>query len=148
VVINVVGTISTRALRLPLGPGFWHTRRTRTARCAAAEPHQAGALISLARHSALARYVIINLGIQNRLFAIRWLGELIFGKPANAQPRYAGNTDASTDESACGIRSPRSMPSFAMCQSASACRRTACCSRSTGSATPMRRAPGRAPIST
>ena len=61
-------------------------------------PHRAGTLISLARQSALARYVIINLGIQNRLFSIRWLAEMIFGKPANAQPRYAGNTDASTDE--------------------------------------------------
>ena len=61
-------------------------------------PYQAGTLISLARHSALARYVIINLGIQNRLFGIRPLGELIFGKSANAAPRYAGNTDASADK--------------------------------------------------
>src|SRR5437764_5562712 len=29
---------------------------------------------------------------------ICWLGEMIFGKPANAAPRYAGNTDASVDE--------------------------------------------------
>jgi hypothetical protein len=100
VVINVVGNDFDESLSAyRIGPGFWQyapdadgVLRLRL------NPHQAGTLISLARHSALARYLIINLGIQNKLFAIRWLGEMIFGKPANAQPRYAGNTDASVDE--------------------------------------------------
>ena len=136
--------ISTRALRpTRVGPGFWlYAPDANGVLQLKLTPHRAGTLISLARHSALARYVIINLGIQNRLFSIRWLAETIFGKPANAQPRYAGNTDASTDRKAGDrIRSTRSTPSFAMCQNASACRRSACCSRWTGSAPPMRRMP-------
>ena len=100
VMINVVGNDFDESLSAyRLGPGFWQyapdangVLRLRL------NEHQAGTLISLARYSALARYVIINLGIQNRLFGIRALGELIFGKPANAAPRYAGNTDASADE--------------------------------------------------
>lgn len=100
VVINVVGNDFDESLgAYRLGPGFWQyapdangVLRLRL------NEHQAGMLISLARHSALARYVIINLGIQNHLFGIRPLGVLIFGKPANAAPRYAGNTDASADE--------------------------------------------------
>jgi hypothetical protein len=100
VVINVVGNDFDESLSAyRLGPGFWQyapdpngVLRLRL------NEHAAGMAISLARHSALARYVIINLGIQNHLFAIRPLGELIFGKPANAAPRYAGNTDASTGE--------------------------------------------------
>jgi len=100
VIINVVGNDFDESLSAyRIGPGFWQyapdasgTLQLRL------NPHQAGTLISLARHSALARYVIINLGIQNRLFGIRWLGEMIFGKPANAEPRYAGNTDASADD--------------------------------------------------
>jgi hypothetical protein len=99
VVINVVGNDFDESLSAyRLGPGFWQyapdeagVLRLRL------NPHRAGTLISLARHSALARYFIINLGIQNRLFAIRWLGEMIFGKQANAQPRYAGNTDTSVE---------------------------------------------------
>src|SRR3954469_905619 len=100
-VINVVGNDFDESLSAyRLGPGFWQyapdangVLRLRL------NPHEAGALISLARHSALARYVIINLGLQNSLlFALRPFGELIFGKPANAAPRYAGNTDASADE--------------------------------------------------
>ena len=101
VVINVVGNDFDESLSAyRFGPGFWQyapdangVLRLRL------NPHQAGILISLARHSALARYVIINLGLQNSLlFALRPIGELIFGKPANAAPRYAGNTDASADE--------------------------------------------------
>jgi hypothetical protein len=99
VVINVVGNDFDESLSAyRLGPGFWqYAPGAGGALALALTPHRAGTLISLARHSALARYVIINLGIQNRLFGIRWLGEMIFGKPANAQPRYAGNTDASVD---------------------------------------------------
>jgi len=100
VVINVVGNDFDESLSAyRIGPGFWqYAPDANGVLQLRLNPHQAGALISLARHSALARYLIINLGIQNKLFAIRWLGELIFGKPANAAPRYAGNTDASVDE--------------------------------------------------
>src|SRR5436305_11445474 len=80
VVINVVGNDFDESLAAyRLGPGFWQyapdangVLRLRL------NPHRAGRLISLARHSALARYVIINLGVQNSvLFALRPLGELI-----------------------------------------------------------------------
>jgi hypothetical protein len=100
VVINVVGNDFDESLSAyRVGPGFWqYAPDANSALQLKLNPHQAGTLISLARHSALARYFIINLGIQNRLLSIRWLGEMIFGKPAQAQPRYAGNTDASTDE--------------------------------------------------
>jgi len=100
VVINVVGNDFDESLAAyRIGPGFWqYVPDSNGVLQLKLNPHQAGTLISLARHSALARYFIINLGVQNRLFGIRWLGEMIFGKPANAQPRYAGNTDASTDE--------------------------------------------------
>jgi lysophospholipase L1-like esterase len=100
VVINVVGNDFDESLSAyRLGPGFWQYAPDASGVLQLRlNPHRAGTLISLARHSALARYVIINLGIQNRLFAIRAFGELIFGKPANAAPRYAGNTDASADE--------------------------------------------------
>ena len=100
VVINVVGNDFDESLAARrVGPGFWQYAPDANGMLQLKlTPHRAGTLISLARQSALARYVIINLGIQNRLFSIRWLAEMIFGKPANAQPRYAGNTDASTDE--------------------------------------------------
>src|SRR6187401_3410040 len=100
VVIDVVGNDFDESLAAyRIGPGFWqYVPDSNGVLQLKLNPHQAGTLISLARHSALARYFIINLGVQNRLFGIRWLGEMIFGKPANAQPRYAGNTDASTDE--------------------------------------------------
>src|SRR5436190_3822708 len=99
-VINVVGNDFDESLSAyRIGPGFWQYAPNADGELELRlNPHQAGTLISLARHSALARYFIINLGIQNEVLSIRWLGEMIFGKPANAQPRYAGNTDASTDE--------------------------------------------------
>ena len=100
VVINVVGNDFDESLSAyRLGPGFWQYAPDANGTLQLKlNPHAAGTLISLARHSALARYFIINLGIQNKLFAIRWLGELIFGTQAQGAPRYAGNTDASIDE--------------------------------------------------
>jgi len=99
VVINVVGNDFDESLSAyRVGPGFWQYAPGADGTLQLTlNPHEAGTLISLARHSALARYCIINLGIQNRLFAVRWLAELIFGAPANAQPRYAGNTDAAVN---------------------------------------------------
>jgi hypothetical protein len=100
VVINVVGNDFDESLAAyRLGPGFWqYAPDANGVLQLRLNPHETGTLVSLARRSALARYLIINLGIQNRIFSTRWLGEMIFGKPANAQVRYAGNTDASTDE--------------------------------------------------
>src|SRR5438552_3794016 len=101
VVINVVGNDFDESLSAyRLGPGFWqYAPDTNGVLQLRLNLHEPGMLISLARHSALARYLLINVGIQNSLvFAVRPLGELIFGKPANAAPRYAGNTDASADE--------------------------------------------------
>jgi hypothetical protein len=102
VVINVVGNDFDESLAAyRVGPGFWqYSPDANGALQLKLNPHRAGTLITLARHSALARYVIINLGIQNRLFSMRWLAQMIF-RPANAQaaqPRYAGNTDASVNE--------------------------------------------------
>jgi hypothetical protein len=100
VVINVVGNDFDESLAAyRVGPGFWQyapdadgVLRLRL------NEYRAGMLISLARHSALARYVIINLSFQQTIFSIRALGDLIFGTPANAQPRYAGNTDAAAGQ--------------------------------------------------
>ena len=60
--------------------------------------HEPGALTALARHSALARYVIINLRFQESLGRLRALVAHAFPGPANAATRYAGNTDASVDQ--------------------------------------------------
>src|SRR5437763_2800065 len=75
-VINVVGNDFDESLSAyRLGPGFWQYAPDANGMLRLRlNPYQAGTLISLARHSALVRYVIINLGIQNRLFAVRWLG--------------------------------------------------------------------------
>src|SRR5215470_7646894 len=83
VVINVVGNDFDESLMAyRVGPGFWQYAPDGSGVLQLKlTPHRAGTLISLARHSALARYVIINLGIQNRLFSVRWLAEMIFGKP-------------------------------------------------------------------
>lgn len=99
-VINVVGNDFDESLSAyRVGPGFWqYAPDASGALQLKLNPYRAGTLISLARYSALARYCIINLGLQNQLFSIRWLAEMIFGKPANAQPRYAGNTDASVND--------------------------------------------------
>jgi hypothetical protein len=100
VVINVVGNDFDESLAAhKLGPGFWlyAPDATGTLRLRLTE-HNPGGLITLARHSALLRYVIINLRFQEAVGQLRVLGALIVGGPANAAPRYAGNTDASVDE--------------------------------------------------
>src|ERR1051325_3488871 len=73
VVINVVGNDFDESLSAyRVGPGFWqYAPDANGVLQLRLTPHEAGALISLARRSALARYAIINLGIQNRLFAMR-----------------------------------------------------------------------------
>src|SRR3982751_3030959 len=84
-VINVVGNDFDESLSAyRVGPGFWQYAPGANGELKLRlNTHEAGTRFSLARHSALARYLIINLGIQNSfLFALRPIGELIFGKPA------------------------------------------------------------------
>ena len=98
-VINVVGNDFDESLAAyKLGPGFWlyAPDASGTLRLRLTE-HEPGALTTLARHSALARYVIINLRFQESLGRLRALVAHAFPGPANAAPRYAGNTDASAD---------------------------------------------------
>jgi hypothetical protein len=99
-VINVVGNDFDESLAAyKFGPGFWlyAADAAGTLRLRLTE-HQPGGLIALARHSALVRYVIINLRLQEAIGQLRVLGAFLFGGPANAAPRYAGNTDASVDQ--------------------------------------------------
>jgi hypothetical protein len=97
IVINVVGNDFDESLAsYKLGPGFWlyspdgdgtlHLRLN---------DYDPGWGITILRESALARYLILNLKFYETIFRVRALGELIFGTPAQAETRYAGNTDAS-----------------------------------------------------
>lgn len=99
-VINVVGNDFDESLAAyKLGPGFWlyAPDAAGTLRLRLTE-HEPGGLVALARHSALARYVIINLRFQERLGRLRALVAHAVPGPAHAAPRYAGNTDASVDQ--------------------------------------------------
>ena len=79
-------------------------------------PHQAGTLISLARHSALARYVIINLGIQNSLlFALRPFGGN--GTPVEDRHEVASNFCAPSRCCACANLGADRRPRPASCRS-------------------------------
>ena len=101
VVINVVGNDFDESLaayqRRPrlLAVRAGCDRRAAAAPDARTEP---GTLISLARHSALARYVIINLRHPEPAVRDPLARRADLRQPANAQPRYAGNTDASADQ--------------------------------------------------
>jgi hypothetical protein len=94
VVINLVGNdFDESLLAYKNGPGFWlyAPDATGTLRLRLTE-HEPGILTGIARHSALVRYLVINL---HALDAVRSL----FGiRPANAAPNYAGNTDASAGQ--------------------------------------------------
>jgi len=98
VVINVVGNdFDESLLAYKVGPGFWlyAPDEKGVLRLRLVDFHP-GWLINLLRQSALARYIVINLRVQDSIFKMRWLAELIFGKPAHAETFY-GNTDASAD---------------------------------------------------
>jgi hypothetical protein len=99
-VINVVGNDFDESLAAyKFGPGFWLYAPDAAGRLRLhLTEHEPGRLIALARHSALVRYVIINLRLQQAVGQLRVLGGMLFGGPANAAPRYAGNTDASVDQ--------------------------------------------------
>jgi hypothetical protein len=99
VVINIVGNdFDESHIGYKTGPGFWlyfpdasgqlHLRLIE---------YRPGFIISLARHSALARYVIINLRLHELIFRVKSLAELVFGGPADAASPFAGNTAASAD---------------------------------------------------
>jgi hypothetical protein len=96
VIINVVGNdFDESHLSFLTGPGWWvyapgsdgslHLRLAE---------YRPGWLRSLASNSALARYVFFNLQFTNTW---RELMSLLFGSPAIAAPRYAGNTVAEAD---------------------------------------------------
>jgi len=100
VVINVVGNDFDESLAAyKFGPGFWlyAPDASGTLRLRLTE-HEPRGLTTLARHSALARYVIINLRFQEGLGRLRALVAHAFPGPANAATRYAGNTDASVEQ--------------------------------------------------
>jgi hypothetical protein len=98
-VINVVGNDFDESLTTyKIGPGFWfYVPDQRGELHLRLVEHHPGWLLEISRHSALARYLVMNVGLQQAIYASRSLAELIFGRPAQAAPRYAGNTDATAD---------------------------------------------------
>jgi hypothetical protein len=98
-VINVVGNDFDESLvKYKIGPGFWlYSPDERGELRLRLVDHRPGWGFEIARRSALARYVIVNLGVYSVIFNTKALGEFFFGKPANAQPRFAGNTDVAAD---------------------------------------------------
>jgi hypothetical protein len=94
VVINVVGNDFDESLgAYKAGPGLWlyAPDQAGVLRLRLTE-HDPGGLIAIARHSALLRYLLINLRVLHTIRQLHPIGI------ANAAPNYAGNTDASTDQ--------------------------------------------------
>ena len=98
VVINIVGNdFDESHIAYNTGPGWWvyapgpdgnlHLQLVE---------YRPGWLRSVVSHSALARYVFFNLQFTG---AWRQIRALLFGSPAIAAPRYAGNTSAEVDAS-------------------------------------------------
>ena len=96
VVINVVGNdFDESHITYNTGPGWWvyapgpdgilHLQLVE---------YRPGWLRSAVSHSALARYIFFNLQFTN---AWRQIRGFLFGSPALAAPRYAGNTSAAVD---------------------------------------------------
>ncbi len=87
------------------GPGFWlYASGAGGTLALTLQEYRPGRLRDLAYHSALARYLLFNLGVGPQLLQAGIAGRLLgsptgqdqAGKPA--APIYAGNTDAATDE--------------------------------------------------
>jgi hypothetical protein len=99
VVINVVGNdFDESHVGYKTGPGFWLYGPDAAGQLQLqVVDYRPGLLISLARHSALARYLIINLRLNELIFRLKGLSDLVFGGPAAAAPPYAGNTAAEAD---------------------------------------------------
>jgi hypothetical protein len=96
-IINVVGNDFDESLAAyRTGHGFWHyvpdANNDLRLRLFAYRPTVAG---KIAAASALGRYLAFNLEIGQRWLELR---ALMFGGPAMAAPRYAGNTSADTSE--------------------------------------------------
>ena len=100
VVINVVGNdFDESVCLLKRAPGFWCFRPDAEGRMQLRLiDHQVGLVTNLVRMSALARYMLINLRVMQTIWSIPHLTEWIFGTSAQAQPRYAGNTETRADE--------------------------------------------------
>ncbi len=101
-IINVVGNdFDESHVAYKAAPGFWHYAPTRDGelRLRLFEFHRT-AFWSAVHHSALARYLFINLGAGQYLFSIRSISSLFFGTAAHAEsgtPQYAGNTPTAAD---------------------------------------------------
>jgi len=113
-IIVVIGNdFDESDVRYKSGPGFWlYAPGADGALALTLQPYRPGRLRDVAYHSALARYLLFNLGVGPQLLQARIAGRL-FGTPTGddrrqgqagqastepAAPVYAGNTDAATDE--------------------------------------------------
>lgn len=87
VVINVViNDYDESHVAYAASPGFWiYTPDEHGALKLRLQPLQQGAMRTLARQSALARYLLINLRLGHYLLNEPWLRALFFGRPAFAQ---------------------------------------------------------------
>ena len=96
VVINVVSNdFDESVCALKRAPGFWCYEDGPGGRLQLRlVEHHPGIGTSLIRASALARYLLINLQVMQRAWDFPWLTDWLFGIPAHAQPKYAGNTEA------------------------------------------------------
>jgi hypothetical protein len=102
-VINIVGNDFDESLiTYKAMPGFWHYAPDELGelRLRLVE-HRPGWVKELARESALARYIVMNLKLHEVMNV--W----IFSAPAKAAPRYAGNTDA--DANAARVNASRAV---------------------------------------
>ncbi|MBL8706007.1 MAG: hypothetical protein JNM30_14250 [Rhodospirillales bacterium] len=104
-VIVVVGNdFDESHVRYKSGPGFWlYAPGADGALALTLQEYRPGRLRDVAYHSALARYLLFNLGVGPQLFQAGIAGRLM-GPPAGqgqgqaGPPIYAGNTDTATDE--------------------------------------------------
>ena len=90
--INVVGNDFDESLaKYKIGPGFWlYVRNAQGNLHLQLFPYQPTILGKLVRMSALARYLVFSLHIEELGTTLR--SQLL--RPANAEPRFAGNTTA------------------------------------------------------
>src|SRR5262245_11314421 len=96
VVINLVGNdFDESYIRYNKGLGWWvyAPAPDGTLHLKLVE-YRPGWLRSVLSHSSLARYVFFNLQLTN---SWKEISSFFFGSPAEAGPRYAGNTDAQAD---------------------------------------------------
>jgi hypothetical protein len=79
-------------------PGFWiyAPETSGELRLQLLELH-VGAIRSLLKMSALARYLFLNLHVKETLSNTQWLRPFVMGQHYSAPKVYAGNTDASSD---------------------------------------------------